>query len=151
MKLVKVTETSNQKDGKLLMFGKLKVALIKEHQQYANELGLQDKVVENYSYERAIKHIGEEGYYAYLIQVDDVVVGMLEYNLTVSDIDNARILYLHNVYIEKGHRGKGLGKEVINIVKKLGLRVELECWYNLPAHDFYKSLGAKAITTRYIL
>ena len=44
----------------------------------------------------------------------------------------------------------GLGKKVINELRKMQYRIELECWYNMPANDLYKSLGAKEIKTRYM-
>ena len=48
-------------------FGKYKVDLIKYHQQYANKLGLFDEVVEKYDFDDAIKNIGKDSFYQYLI------------------------------------------------------------------------------------
>lgn len=138
-------------DEDKMMFAKYKVELIKYHQQYANKLGLKDKIVEEYDLSDAIKHIGEEGYYQFLIIDDNKKVGILEYQLTKSDIDNKDILYLKNIYIESAYRGKGIGKKVINELRKTNYRIELECWYQMPSNFLYKSLGAKEIKTRYIL
>lgn len=131
-------------------FGKYKVDLIKYHQQYANKLGLFDEVVEKYDFNDAIKNVGKDGFYQFLIMNNDKEVGILEYQITKSDIDKKDIIYIKNIYIEESYRGMGLGKKVINELRKMQYRIELECWYNMPANDLYKSLGAKEIKTRYM-
>ena len=131
-------------------FGKYKVDLIKYHQQYANKLGLFDEVVEKYDFNDAIKNVGKDGFYQFLIMNNDKEVGILEYQITKSDIDKKDIIYIKNIYIEESYRGIGLGKKVINELRKMQYRIELECWYDMPANDLYKSLGAKEIKTRYM-
>lgn len=131
-------------------FGKYKVDLIKYHQQYANKLGLFDEVVEKYDFNDAIKNVGKDGFYQFLIMNNDKEVGILEYKITKSDIDKKDIIYIKNIYIEESYRGMGLGKKVINELRKMQYRIELECWYNMPANNLYKSLGAKEIKTRYM-
>lgn len=133
------------------LFGKYKVELIKYHQEYANKLGLQDQMVEKYNINNAIRHIKENGYYQFLIINDNKTIGILEYQITKSDIDSKDILYLKNIYIKEEYRGKGIGKKVIKELQKLNYRIELECWYGMPSNELYKSLGAKEIKTRYIL
>lgn len=133
------------------LFGKYKVELIKYHQEYANKIGLQDQMVEKYNLSNATRHIKEDGYYQFLIIDDNEIVGILEYQITKSNIDNQEILYLKNIYIKEEHRGKGIGKNIIKELKKLNYRIELECWYSMPSNELYKSLGAKEIKTRYIL
>lgn len=133
------------------IFGKYKVELIKFHQQYAKKLGLFDTVVDNYSYDTAIRHINEEGYYQFLIQVENTPVGIIEYQITTSDIDKKEILYIKDLYIDNNFRGKGIGKKVIKLLKELNYRIELECWYEIPANNLYKSLGMHEIKTRYML
>lgn len=137
-------------EQEIKLFGKYKVDLIKYHQQYANKLGLQDQMVDKYNYNDAIRHIGEKNYYQFLIINNDKGVGILEYQITKSDIDKKDIIYIKNIYIEESFRGIGLGKKVINELRKMKYRIELECWYNMPANDLYKSLGAKEIKTRYM-
>ena len=39
----------------------------------------------------------------------------------------------------------------MNELKKKKYRIELECWYNMPSNEFYKSLGMKEIKTCYML
>ena len=47
-------------------FGKYKVDLIKEHQYYANKLGLYDMVVDKYNINDALRHIDEKNYNQFL-------------------------------------------------------------------------------------
>ena len=58
---------------------------------------------------------------------------------------------IKNIYIDNNFRGKGVGKEVIKLIKTLNYRIELECWYEIPANNLYKSLGMKEIKTRYMM
>ena len=48
-------EVNSNNDIKI--FGEYKVELIKFHQEYAEKLGLFDKVVDNYNFNDAIRHI----------------------------------------------------------------------------------------------
>ena len=132
-------------------FGKYKVDLIKYHQQFANQLGLHDSIVENYNVEDATRHIGKYNYFQYLIIHNNEPVGILEYQITKSNIDNEDILYIKDIYIDESYRGHGLGKEVINELRKKNYRIELECWYGMPSNHLYQSLGAKEIKVRYML
>ena len=132
-------------------FGRYKVELIKEHQCYANNLGLHDMVVDKYNINDALRHINQENYYQFLIINNKQSIGMLEYKIENSEIDNKEILYLKDIYIKKEYRGKGLGKEALNELKKLNHRIELECWYGMPANNFYKAFGFKELKTRYMI
>lgn len=44
-----------------------------------------------------------------------------------------------------------IDKKVIESLRKLNYRIELECWYGMPVNNLYKSLGMKEIKTRYML
>lgn len=132
-------------------FGKYKMDLIKEHQYYANKLGLYDMVVDKYNINDALRHIGQKNYYQFLIMHDNQSIGMVEYKIEKSEIDNRDILYLKDIYIKKEFRGIGFGRKVFNELKKLKYRIELECWYSMPANNFYKSLGGKELKTRYMI
>ena len=57
----------NQKE--INEFGRYKVELIKEHQAYANTLGLYDIVVDKYDIHDALKHINQKNYYQFLISI----------------------------------------------------------------------------------
>lgn len=132
-------------------FGNLKVDLIKYHQQFANQLGLDDLVVKNYCYKDAIRNLNKENYYQFLILNDNKeVIGILEYTTQKSDIDNEKIVYLKDLYIVPQCRGTGIGEIIFNSIKELNYRIELECWYGMPSNNFYKKLGMKEIKTRYI-
>lgn len=132
-------------------FGRYKVELIKEHQYYANNLGLYDKVVDKYNINDALRHIDQKNYYQFLIIDNKQSIGMVEYKIENSEIDNKEILYLEYIYIKKEFRGRGLGRKVLNELKKLKHRIELECWYGMPANSFYKSFGFKELKTRYMI
>lgn len=140
-----------QNHNEIEEFGKYKVDLIKEHQYYANKLGLYDMVVDKYNINDALRHIDEKNYNQFLIVNDNQTIGIVEYKIDKSEIDNKEILYLKNIYIKKEFRSKGLGREVLNELKKLNYRIELECWYGMPANNFYKSFGFKELKTRYMI
>lgn len=138
-------------DNDIKIFGKYKVELIKFHQQYARKLGLFDNVVDNYNYNDAIRHINQKGYFQFLIQLENEIVGIVEYQITNSDIDKKEILYIKDLFVDDKFRGKGIGKEVMRLLKTLKYRIELECWYQIPANNLYKSLGMQEIKTRYMI
>ena len=140
-----------QNHNEIEEFGKYKVDLIKEHQYYANKLGLYDMVVDKYNINDALRHIDEKNYNQFLIVNDNQTIGIVEYKIDKSEIDNKEILYLKNIYIKKEFRSNGLGREVLNELKKLNYRIELECWYGMPANNFYKSFGFKELKTRYMI
>ncbi len=149
--IVKILLKPVKSEEDIKKYGNYKVELVKYHQQYANKIGLFDKVVDSYDYNRAIRHIGENNFFQFFIQIENEKVGILEYQITISDIDKKEILYLKNLYIFEQFRGKGIGKEIINILKKLNYRIELECWYGIPAKKLYQSLGMKEIKIRYMI
>lgn len=138
-------------DEEIKLFGEYKVKLIKYHQQFARELGLFDLVVDKYNLNDALRHIGKDDYFQFLIVDNDNVVGILEYQITKSDIDDSDILYIKDIYIDDNFRGNGIGRTAILELKKMGYRIELECWYGMPANGLYQALGAKEIKTRYML
>lgn len=142
-------EVKTEEEIKIL--GKYKVDLIKYHQQFASKLGLYDEKVDKYTYDDAIRHVGEENYWQFLIIYDIKEIGILEYQIIQSDIDKKEIIYIKNIYIKEFFRNMGISKQIIDNLKKQNYRIELECWYDIPANYFYKSLGAKEITVRYML
>lgn len=100
-------------------------------------------VVDKYNINDALRHINQDKYYQFLIINNKQSAGIVEYKLENLEIDNKEILYLKDIYIKKEFRGKGLGREVLNELKKLNYRIELECWYGMPANNFYKSFRFK--------
>lgn len=132
-------------------YGKYKVELINFHQQYAQRLGLFDEVVDSYNYNDAIRNINKKGFFQFLIQTENKTVVMIEYQIIKFDIDKKKILYIRDIYIDENYRGKGIGKEVMNLLKILNYIIELECWYEMPANNLYKALGMRVIKTRYMM
>lgn len=133
------------------VFAKYKLDLIKLHQEYANKIGLFDSKVDNYKQEDTLKHLNKKDYYQFLIKDDGKNIGVLEYKITKSDIDNNKIIYIKFLYIIEEFRKKGIGKKIIKELQKKNYRIELECWYEMPANYFYETLGMKKIKTRYVL
>ena len=80
------------------LFAKYKVSLIKLHQQYAEKIGLNDQKVKEYDENDAIRHIGKSNYYQFIIIYNNQEVGIIEYNIETSDIDNLKILIWFLVY-----------------------------------------------------
>lgn len=148
MKEVKLKQIESNKEKEI--FIELKLELVKLHQEYASKLGIFDQVVDKYDYRDAMRHFGEKGFFQFLIKMDWEIIGILEYQVTTSDIDNQKIVYIKKLYIKEGYQGKGYSRIVMEEVKKLGYRIELECWYEMPANDVYKALGMHQMKTRYI-
>lgn len=132
-------------------FGNFKVDLVKYHQQFAENIGIRDMSVARYTFNKATKWLGKPGSFQFIIMLGDKQIGILEYLIRESEIDEKDIIYLRSLYIIEEYRGRGYGTALINYVKSLGYRVEVECWYGMPANNLYKRLGAKEIKTRYIL
>lgn len=133
------------------LFAKYKVDLIKLHQEYAKKLGLFDNKVDSYNKDDALKHLNQKDHYQFLIKEDNKDIGILEYKVTKSDIDNSKIIYINVLYIIEEYRKSGIGKKIIKELQNKHYRIELECWYEMPANYFYETLGMKKIKTRYML
>lgn len=142
-------ELKTKKDIEL--FAEYKVDLIKLHQEYANKLGLFDNKVDHYNQDDALKHLNQKNYYQFLIKEDNQYIGILEYKITKSDIDNSKIIYINVLYIKETFRKKSIGKKIIKGLQKEQYRIELECWYEMPSNYFYEALGMKKIKTKYML
>jgi len=87
-------------------------------------------------------HVAEDG---------GEVVGMALWFLNFSTWVGRHGLYLEDLYVRPPHRGRGLGKALletlVGIARERGYgRVE---WvvldWNTPAHDFYRSMGAEPL------
>ncbi|MBL8806252.1 MAG: GNAT family N-acetyltransferase [Rhodospirillales bacterium] len=85
---------------------------------------------------------------AALAEIDGRNVGFALFFSTFSTFACAPGLYLEDLYVEEEMRGRGIGKALISWGARLA--VERGCaryqWsvldWNVPARDFYKSLGA---------
>jgi len=83
-----------------------------------------------------------------VLEVEGEIIGYTLYFFNYSTFRCRKGLYLEDVYVQPGHRGKGYGKALL-----MDLREEAErqgCgrfeWsvldWNQPAIDFYRSIGA---------
>jgi GNAT superfamily N-acetyltransferase len=146
MLLEEVTENT------LNTFAELKVSLIKYHVQYARELGFEDEASKKYDCTDAVKHFRREGYSQYLIKQNRSVIGILEIKKSKSSMDPSQeCLMVENIYFLEGYRGKGYLTEIVTMLKKKNRTIELECYYELPAHNVYQKLGFKRFKTRYFI
>lgn len=127
--------------------------LIKMHGDYAKELGLTDLVVENYTFEKALESITKDNRECGLLFEDNDILGMFLYEIKKSKLANEdKCCYIHGIYIKERYRNMGLGSDIITYLKELykDLPIELDCYYNLKAHNFYKKIGFVPLYTRYI-
>lgn len=170
MKYELITSQSLKQDIK--EFATMKIACIKYHKEFAEKLGLDDKVVFNYSELQALQNLDDPSHHHYLIKNDDGInVAAIHMKNSVSAIDEEQITYIKFIYVDPGYRGKGYASEILEKVKDQSLipkfrdkgycdllekakarssRIELECWYGMPANDIYIKLGFKELKTRYM-
>ena len=76
------------------------------------------------------------------------VVGMALWFLNFSTWRGTHGIYLEDLYVRPGHRGRGFGKELLRTLAELCVRrgySRLEWWvldWNTPSIEFYKAHGA---------
>ena len=76
------------------------------------------------------------------------VVGMALWFLNFSTWRGTHGIYLEDLYVQPGHRGTGLGRELLRTLAELCVQrgySRLEWWvldWNTPSIDFYRSAGA---------
>ena len=111
---------------------------------YLNEL---------YSKENLEKELSEENqvYYFVLLENENIGILRLIYNIDYSNNYNKKSLMLHRVYLHPKTQGKGLGKDLLTWIEKIGKEKNLqELW--LKAMDtqeqalmFYEKRGFSTI------
>jgi len=83
-----------------------------------------------------------------IAELDGEVVGYALYFYSYSTFLAKAGIYLEDLYVEKIHRGKGIGKTLLSELAKITVengfgRLEWSVLdWNKPAIDFYKSIGA---------
>lgn len=86
--------------------------------------------------------------HAHVAEVDEHVVGMAIWYLSFSTWTGQPGIWLEDLFVEPGHRGTGLGRELLTTLAQLCVErgyPRLEWWvlnWNEPSIGFYKSLGA---------
>lgn len=117
------------------------------------ELATYEKMIEDVvaTEERLIESIYEKHQAeALLIEYKEEVIGYIIYYYNFSTFVGRAGLYLEDVYIRPKYRGKGIGREVFNVLAKIAKeekceRFEWVCLdWNKPSLKFYSYLGAKA-------
>lgn len=135
-------------------FLETKVKLVKYHKQYAEDLGINDLVVENYDIEKAKETWLNSNRFGYVVEWYDKYVGILEYEILNTEEEiGLKTLYIHKIYIEPEYQHRGILKQILKDLRKRysDMVIELSCWYDLPAHEIYQKLGFKRMSSEYIL
>ena len=89
---------------------------------------------------------------AIVAELDGEVVGVALYFTNFSTWSGRDGLYLEDLYVRPEARGTGLGKALLQRIARIAVvrgcaRVEWSVLdWNMPALDFYRSLGAKAMS-----
>jgi GNAT superfamily N-acetyltransferase len=121
------------------------VALVRELAEYekaADEAHMTEEQLHGALFGEAPKLFG------HVAEVDGRVVGMAVWFLNFSTWRGTHGVYLEDLYVQPGHRGTGLGRELLRTLA--GVCVEqgysrLE-WsvldWNAPSIEFYKAAGA---------
>ena len=122
-----------------------------QFRDFASAIGITDSDLEHYTLDNSRKYLLDPTYKKYIVYCDEFVVGMLEYRHTVSEFDGRKVLQLVVLFVDKQFRGHGIGTMMLDFVKKQarGKRVELTCYYDAPAMQFYDKLGLHKASVTY--
>jgi GNAT superfamily N-acetyltransferase len=88
---------------------------------------------------------------AMVAEIDGAIVGYALWFRTFSTFLGRPGIYLEDVYVQPGHRGKGIGKSFLKQLARMAVergygRVEWSVLdWNEPSIGFYKSLGAEPL------
>jgi GNAT superfamily N-acetyltransferase len=86
--------------------------------------------------------------FGHVAEDDGVVVGMALWFLNFSTWRGTHGIYLEDLYVQPGHRGRGLGKELLRTLAAVCVergysRLEWSVLdWNTPSIEFYKAAGA---------
>lgn len=138
IKSVKFRKTTKE-DAKIIL------ELIKELAAYEKMIGYVEATEERLIESIYEKHQAE----ALLIEYNEKVVGYIIYYYNFSTFVGRAGLYLEDIYIRPEYRGRGIGKEVFNVLAKIAKeekceRFEWVCLdWNKSSLEFYSRLGAE--------
>jgi GNAT superfamily N-acetyltransferase len=121
------------------------VGLVRELAEYEQALD-EVRLTEEQLHERLF---GERpALFGHVAEVDGRVVGMALWFLNFSTWRGTHGIYLEDLYVQPGHRGSGLGRELLRTLADLCVQrgwSRLE-WavldWNTPSIDFYRAAGA---------
>lgn len=134
----------------LLTLGQLKLELMQYHLEYAEQFGIKDSELLQYTLQKALSTTSSRD--NFLFFMNDEPVGMAQVEEQISPVDNTPILFVHSMYIKPNTRNHSIGGIFLRrLCKKYKKRVECECWYNIPASELYKKIGFQPMVTRYVL
>ncbi len=146
--MLKIQKVQTKQD--IQIFSKLKIQLMQYHAEYAHINGIDDYKIKKYDYGCACKHVFDRD--SFLLKLNNNVIGILQTEKQISEIDNQIILYVHSLYFEEKYRDKGFGIYVLKyLINTYKLRIECSCWYDIPASQLYKKIGFRNLYTRYFL
>ncbi len=90
--------------------------------------------------------------HAVIAELSGEVVGFALYFFNFSTFIGKPGLYIEDLFVREPHRGKGIGKRLFVHLCKLAKQLDcgrMEWWaldWNTPAIDFYKAMGAEAMS-----
>jgi GNAT superfamily N-acetyltransferase len=113
-----------------------------EYEKAAHEVRLTDRQLHDRLFSEAPALFG------HVAELDGEVVGMALWFLNFSTWRGTHGIYLEDLYVRPGHRGTGLGRELLRTLADLCVQrgySRLE-WavldWNTPSIDFYRAVGA---------
>ena len=146
--MLQIQKVQSQED--IMLFSSLKIELAQYHAKYACMQGITDSEIAHYNEESVHQNIFKRE--SYLLKFPQKVVGILQYEQQISEIDNNPIIYVHALYFAEQYQNKGWGIYVLkHLCNTYNLRIECSCWYDIPASNTYEKIGFKRMYTRYFL
>lgn len=117
--------------------------------QYNDPQDLEDYLISAYNVKKLSIEIDNLASEFYFIYVKEQLAGYIKLNIGTAQTEpvNKNGLEIERIYVERDFKGQGLGKKLyakaLERAKQLGkTSIWLGVWeYNLPALQFYKSLG----------
>lgn len=117
---------------------------------FARKQGICDIEIENYSMKNTLKYLDNKRYHNYIAKLGENYVGFVTVKKKRSKYDGKTIIEIVDLYVDSKYRKKGIGEKLFRFVKeKYKMRIELSCFYDAPANDFYKHLGGKVLECLY--
>ncbi|MDN5864902.1 MAG: GNAT family N-acetyltransferase [Gammaproteobacteria bacterium] len=121
------------------------------------ELAIFEKYIDSYAITPDI--VRESGFqkeppdfYCIVAQENDIILGMLVYYYLPYTAQNRPAIYMKELFVREGHRGRGIGKQLMDTLKteaKANNCTQIK-WTVAPWNEsgirFYKRLGARENT-----